>query len=79
MEKMWYEEIVAHFKVIWRNFLGETEENHKTLRIIVGVPAKIRTRHLLRKSQKRYHLNQLFAHLSYFFTFLLSVPLFVKG
>jgi hypothetical protein len=52
---------VAYFRVLSRNWRGETEENHprKTSVRIVGVLAEIRTGGVLNAVQKRYRLRWL--------------------
>jgi hypothetical protein len=51
---MWKEVVMAYFKELSQHPLGGTKESHiKPVRIIC-ISAKIRSKHLLNKSEKHY-------------------------
>jgi uncharacterized protein YfdQ (DUF2303 family) len=52
---MWKEAVVDYLKVISRQFLSWTEENHeKASDIIVYIPDDIRIKHLPNTNENRY-------------------------
>lgn len=51
------------FEVLFRQFLGETEENQKTAMKIAGVPIEIRTQHLLNASLQYYRYTNRFVEI----------------
>jgi hypothetical protein len=52
LEKIWKERAVAKLEVLSRHFSGRNEKNRDNSLRIDGVPAEMRTLHLLLTSQK---------------------------
>jgi hypothetical protein len=62
-ERIWKEDVVTEFEVLFRYLPVETEEHSESLRI-AGTLAEIRTSHEANRSQKRYRLASLLGSLS---------------